>query len=167
MRNAEQILADVAAAGGDQDPEPENGPALSGARSRALCQLAREYPDRYRELYEAEVQAAGGEPRRLVRHRTAVLVDQIRKLVEQGKLTDREIGEVVGLKRTAVADLRRAHGIPAGLGRTGRPSNWQSDRGRNISRERQSALSDTRPYPVGVLDQPSTPDTVSTQEGQP
>lgn len=75
------------------------------------------------------------------------LEDRVRELAAL-RLTDGEIGERLGLKRTTVSYLRRANGIAPGLGRVGRAPNWQCDRGRNISRERQLAVSESRPYPA-------------------
>lgn len=61
VRTAAQILASVQAAGGEQATRP-----WPGARNRALARLAQEYPDRYRQLYEDELQAVGAtvRPRR-------------------------------------------------------------------------------------------------------
>lgn len=148
VRTASQIAADVAAAGGELDNSDGRAlPPSSGARARALNQLAREYPDRFAQLYDAEMQALGGESRRMARDRKAALVDRIRHLAGR-KLTDREIGDAVGLDRAAVAHLRRRNGIPPGLGRVGRPPRCQSDRGHDLARRRELAPSATRPYPT-------------------
>jgi hypothetical protein len=117
VRSAAQISAEIDLAGGE--PDRALSPA-SGARARALCQLAREYPDRFQELYEAEMAASGAETRRTARARVAPLVDRIRELAAK-KLTDAEIAAALGVPRTTVGSLRRANGIAPGLGRVGRP----------------------------------------------
>lgn len=80
-------------------------------------------------------------------HRPAGIVDRIRELAAK-RLTDGQIASRLGLARATVQKYRSDNGIPAGLGRVGRPSSGFKPAS-HTPREPRAGVGGIAPRPAG------------------